>query len=89
MDKLIFLLSMIFVHSVSYAGVINHRSCVMRGQTIAVTWQKGALNIEINAKALDKGDEGDVIRLRNLKSNVEFRGRIVRGKVYALTGGEM
>lgn len=50
---------------------------VERNQTVALVYQRGALAILTEGRALDRGAEGDVIACLNLSSHARVSGRIL------------
>ncbi len=49
---------------------------VARNQIVTIAYQKGALRIEAEGRALSAGAEGDVIRVMNPASRVTVAGRV-------------
>ena len=49
---------------------------VARNQTVTIAYQKGALRIETEGRALSAGAQGDVIRVMNSASRVTVAGRV-------------
>ncbi len=53
------------------------RSLVHRGQLIEVTAVDGALQITMQALAMQDGGKGDTVRVRNIESKREFTGQVI------------
>jgi flagella basal body P-ring formation protein FlgA len=49
---------------------------VHRGQTIEARFQSGALAISMRVEVLEEGAPGQVVRVRNVRSQKEFRGKV-------------
>jgi flagella basal body P-ring formation protein FlgA len=56
---------------------VRRRPLVLRGKVIEAVVQSGALEITVKAEALEDGLAGQFIRLRNLNSKREFRGKVL------------
>jgi flagellar basal body P-ring formation protein FlgA len=52
------------------------RSVVHRGRTVDALLQDGTMSIVVKAEALEDGAPGQIIKLRNLNSKREFRGKV-------------
>ena len=55
---------------------IKRAKAVQRGALVTVTFTNGVMSIEMQAKALEEGDIGSVIKLSNITSNRVIQGRI-------------
>jgi len=69
------------------AGLFESPRAVERGDTVAVVASNGGARIEAQGLALGSGRSGDVIAIRNPRSNRTYRARIAAaGRVVALPG---
>jgi flagella basal body P-ring formation protein FlgA len=55
---------------------VRPRPLVRRGHVVDAIVAEGALTITVQAEALEDGRSGESIRLRNVKSRREFRGKV-------------
>jgi flagella basal body P-ring formation protein FlgA len=55
---------------------IKARAVVRRGKLIEAVLQDGQLMISVKAEALEDGVMGQTIRVRNIASRREFRGKV-------------
>jgi flagella basal body P-ring formation protein FlgA len=55
---------------------IKQRPIIKRGKTLDALVQDGPLQILVKVEALEDGLPGQVVRVRNLKSRREFRGKV-------------
>lgn len=58
------------------ARALRLRPVVRRGKLVDAVVMNGQLSITVRAEALDDGAPGQVVRVRNLKSRREFRGKV-------------
>ena len=58
------------------AKALRPRVVVRRGKLVDAVVMNGALNITVRAEALDDGAPGQIVRVRNLRSKREFRGKV-------------
>ncbi len=59
-----------------YARMLRLRPVVRRGKLVDALIRDGALQITVRVEALDDGAPGQQVRVRNLKSKREFRGKV-------------
>jgi flagella basal body P-ring formation protein FlgA len=59
-----------------YARMLRVRPVIRRGKLVDALIRDGALNISVRVEALDDGAPGQQVRVRNLKSKREFRGKV-------------
>lgn len=64
---------------------LRRRNLVRRGETVALTFKRGGLELRALARALEDGTTGDLIRLANLDTDRTVRARVV-GRKQALAG---
>lgn len=62
--------------SVVLASHLRLRPLVRRGQIVEAVLQEGGLAVTLKVEALEHGAAGQVIRVRNLQSRREFRGKV-------------
>ncbi|HTI72315.1 MAG TPA: flagellar basal body P-ring formation chaperone FlgA [Candidatus Limnocylindria bacterium] len=55
---------------------LRRRPLVYRGKVVEATVQSGLMEISVKAEALEDGVSGQYIRVRNLNSKREFRGKV-------------
>jgi flagella basal body P-ring formation protein FlgA len=55
---------------------VRLRSVVRRGQIVEAVLADGALTIRLKAEVLESGAPGQLVRLRNLESKREFKGKV-------------
>jgi flagella basal body P-ring formation protein FlgA len=58
------------------ARSLKQRPIIKRGKTLDALVQDGALQILVKVEALEDGLPGQIVRVRNLKSRHEFRGKV-------------
>jgi flagella basal body P-ring formation protein FlgA len=58
------------------ARSLKQRPIIRRGKTIDALVQEGALQIVVKVEALEDGLPGQSVRVRNVKSRREFRGKV-------------
>lgn len=58
------------------ARALRLRAVVRRGKLVDAVVMNGQLSITVRAEALDDGAPGQVVRVRNLRSKREFRGKV-------------
>jgi flagellar basal body P-ring formation protein FlgA len=58
------------------ARSLKQRPVIRRGKTLDALIQDGALTIAVKVEALEDGLPGQTVRVRNLKSRREFRGKV-------------
>jgi flagellar basal body P-ring formation protein FlgA len=58
------------------ASHLRLRPLVRRGQVVEAVLQDGGLAVSLKVEALEQGAAGQVIRVRNLQSKREFRGKV-------------
>jgi flagella basal body P-ring formation protein FlgA len=58
------------------ARTFKQRPIIRRGKTIDALIQDGALQIAVKVEALEDGLPGQIVRVRNIKSRREFRGKV-------------
>jgi flagella basal body P-ring formation protein FlgA len=49
---------------------------VKRGRQVEAMFQDDSLKISVRAEALEDGVPGQIVRLRNLQSRREFKGKV-------------
>ena len=62
--------------SVLSASSLRRRPLILRGKVVEASVQGGLMEISIKAEALEDGVSGQYIRVRNLTSKKEFRGKV-------------
>jgi len=62
--------------SILTARSIKQRPIIKRGKTLDALVQDGSLQILVKVEALEDGLPGQILRVRNLKSRHEFRGKV-------------
>jgi len=58
------------------ARSLRLRSVVKRGRQVEAMFQDAALTISVRAEALEDGVPGQIVRLRNVQSRREFKGKV-------------
>jgi flagella basal body P-ring formation protein FlgA len=58
------------------ARSLKQRPIITRGKTLDAMVQEGALTIAVKVEALEDGLPGQIVRVRNIKSRREFRGKV-------------
>jgi len=58
------------------ARSLKQRPVIHRGKTLDALIQEGALTIAVKVEALEDGLPGQTVRVRNIKSRREFRGKV-------------
>lgn len=58
------------------ASLLRAPRLVERNQLVQLLFQRGALRIATNARALDEGGEGDLVRAMNLTSKTTVTARV-------------
>jgi flagella basal body P-ring formation protein FlgA len=58
------------------ARLLRLRSVVKRGRQVEAMFQDDSLKISVRAEALEDGVPGQIVRLRNLQSRREFKGKV-------------
>ncbi|MEW6302727.1 MAG: flagellar basal body P-ring formation chaperone FlgA [Verrucomicrobiota bacterium] len=58
------------------ARSIRFRPVITRGKVVDAVVQEGSLEISVKVEALEDGLPGQTVRVRNLKSKREFRGKV-------------
>jgi flagella basal body P-ring formation protein FlgA len=71
--------------SVLTARMIRQRPVVTRGHLIDALVQDGGLSISVRAMALEDGVPGQVIRIRNPRSQKEFNGKVQNADTVLVT----
>lgn len=66
------------------ARAIKQRPVIVRGKTLDALVQDGALQIVVKVEALEDGLPGQFVRVRNLLSRREFRGKVQDEKTVAV-----
>jgi flagella basal body P-ring formation protein FlgA len=59
-----------------YSNSVKLRRLVRRGQVAEAVVQDGAMSVSIKVEVLEDGVLGQFIRVRNLQSRREFRGKV-------------
>lgn len=59
-----------------YARSVRPRPVIRRGQIVEAQLQENGLVISLKVEALESGAPGQLVRVRNLQSRKEFRGKI-------------
>jgi flagella basal body P-ring formation protein FlgA len=59
-----------------YARSVRQRPVVRRGQFVEAVLQDGALVVSMKVEVLENGVPGQIVRVRNLQSRREFRGKV-------------
>lgn len=59
-----------------FARMLRLRPVIRRGKLVDALVRDGGLNITVRVEALDDGAPGQQVRVRNLKSKREFRGKV-------------
>lgn len=59
-----------------FARMLRLRPVIRRGKLVDALVRDGSLNITVRVEALDDGAPGQQVRVRNLKSKREFRGKV-------------
>ena len=59
-----------------YARSVRLRPMVLRGQVVEALVNDGAISISLKVEALENGSAGQWVRVRNLQSKREFRGKV-------------
>jgi flagella basal body P-ring formation protein FlgA len=67
------------------AHSLRLRPLVQRGRVVDAIVQDGAMTISVKAEVLEDGLPGQTIRLRNLKSKREFRGKVQNEETITVT----
>lgn len=62
-------------------GLIGQPKLVKRGQTITIVARSGTLSIRVKGKAMMDGKKGDLIKVKNISTNRELRGIVVKAGV--------
>ena len=57
-------------------NALRRRPLILRGKVVDATVQGGLMEISVKAEALEDGVSGQFIRVRNLNSRKEFRGKV-------------
>ena len=78
------------VTTVSAGSIILERHLrrtpvIFRNQTVDAVLQHKALEIRLRVLALEDGAPGDLIRLRNIRSSKEIRGKVVNNREVKVT----
>lgn len=60
-----------------YWNDLDARPLVLKGKTVSVLAEQGALSITMRAKAMEDGALGDIVNVRNLDSNKRIQGEVV------------
>jgi flagella basal body P-ring formation protein FlgA len=71
--------------SILTARSIKQRPIVKRGKTLDAMVQDGPLQILVKVEALEDGLPGQIVRVRNLKSRHEFRGKVENEETVSVT----
>lgn len=58
------------------ARLVRVRPVVHRGQVLEAQLHQGAILISLKVEVLEEGGPGDTVRIRNLQSRREFRGKV-------------
>ena len=58
------------------ARLLRLRSVVKRGRQVEAMFQDDSLKISVRAEALEDGVPGQIVRLRNVQSRREFKGKV-------------
>jgi len=64
---------------------VRLRPVILRGRVLDAVVQEGALQITVRVEALEDGLPGQLIRVRNSKSRVEFRGKVQNEQTVTVT----
>ena len=67
------------------ARTLKQRPVIKRGKTVDALVQDGKLQIVVKVEALEDGLPGQFVRVRNLKSRREFRGKVQDEQTIAVT----
>jgi flagella basal body P-ring formation protein FlgA len=70
--------------SILTARSIKQRPIIRRGKTLDALVQDGTLQILVKVEALEDGLPGQTVRVRNLKSRREFRGKVQNEETVAV-----
>jgi flagella basal body P-ring formation protein FlgA len=58
------------------ARALRLRSVIKRGRQVDALFQDESLTIAVKAEALEDGVPGQIVRVRNLQSRREFKGKV-------------
>ena len=70
--------------SILTARSIKQRPVIKRGKTLDALVQDGPLQILVKVEALEDGLPGQIVRVRNIKSRREFRGKVQNEETVAV-----
>lgn len=59
-----------------YARSVRLRPVILRGQVVEALVNDGAMSISLKVEALENGSAGQWVRVRNVQSKREFRGKV-------------
>jgi flagella basal body P-ring formation protein FlgA len=59
-----------------YQRSVRPRPVVFRGQVVEAQLLDGAMTVSLKAEVLENGAPGQMVRLRNVQSRREFRGKV-------------
>jgi flagella basal body P-ring formation protein FlgA len=71
--------------SILTARSIKQRPIIKRGKTLDAMVQDGPLQILVKVEALEDGLPGQILRVRNIKSRHEFRGKVENEETVSVT----
>jgi flagellar basal body P-ring formation protein FlgA len=67
------------------ARAVRLRPVLVRGQTAQAIVREGAMTIALKVEVLEEGAPGQLVRVRNLQSRRELRGKVLDEKTIAIT----
>lgn len=66
--------------SLVYDRYVKHKPVVFRGQVVDAVVQIRALTVKLKVEVLQDGAPGDFVRMRNLQTRREIRGKVINEK---------
>jgi flagella basal body P-ring formation protein FlgA len=68
-----------------YARAVQQRPVIQRGQQLQAVASDGVLTVSIKVEALENGATDDFIRVRNIKTRKELRGKVINEDTIQVT----